>query len=145
MSDQNTQRAEVIAKTKAQIACIKKLTDSRYYGIIKGDRSSELQIMLKKLETLENKLEKNTFDVSIVGLEKTGKSTFANAFMGIDILPTKDARCTYTATNICYGNDDKAEVKFFTRDEFNENFFTRLTSIEAGIEGMPDNWYDWNE
>ncbi|MBR5091128.1 MAG: dynamin family protein [Ruminiclostridium sp.] len=141
MADQNTQRIEVINRTRAQIECVKKLTDPRYYSIIGGDRTSELQIMLKKLEALCSKLERNTFDVSIVGLEKTGKSTFANAFMGIDILPTKDARCTYTATNICYGNDDKAEVKFFSKEEFNENFFVRLNSIGIQIEGLPDNWY----
>ena len=141
MADQNTQRIEVINRTRAQIECVKKLTDPRYYSIIGGDRTSELQIMLKKLEALCSKLERNTFDVSIVGLEKTGKSTFANACMGIDILPTKDARCTYTATNICYGNDDKAEVKFFSKEEFNENFFVRLNSIGIQIEGLPDNWY----
>ena len=145
MADQNTQRTEVISKTRAQIECVRKLTDSRYHGIIGSDRTAELQIMLKKLEALCNKLERNTFDVSIVGLEKTGKSTFANAFMGIDILPTKDARCTYTATNICYGNDDKAEVKFFSKEEFNENFFIRLNSIGVQTDGMPDNWYDWDQ
>ena len=35
-----------------------------------------------------------------MGLEKAGKSTFINALIGLDILPTDGARCTYTITNI---------------------------------------------
>lgn len=136
---------EVIEKTKAEISCIKKLTDARYHGIIGNQRIDELNRMLRKLTVLESKLENNTFEVSIVGLEKSGKSTFANAFMGIDILPTKDARCTYTATSIRYGNDNKAEVKFFTYKEFNESFFNKLSLLGADISSFPDTWYDWSD
>lgn len=135
---------EVIEKTKAEISCIKKLTDARYHSIIGNHRIDELNRMLRKLTVLESKLENNTFEVSIVGLEKAGKSTFANAFMGIDILPTKDARCTYTATSIRYGNDNKAEVKFFTYEEFNESFFNKLSLLGSDVSSFPDTWYDWS-
>lgn len=137
-------KSEVIEKTKAEISCIKKLTDARYHSIIGNQRVDELNRMLRKLTVLESKLENNTFEVSIVGLEKAGKSTFANAFMGIDILPTKDARCTYTATSIRYGNDNKAEVKFFTYEEFNESFFNKLSLLGSDVSSFPDTWYDWS-
>lgn len=136
---------EVIEKTKAEISCIKKLTDARYHSIIGNQRVDELNRMLRKLTVLESKLENNTFEVSIVGLEKSGKSTFANAFMGIDILPTKDARCTYTATSIRYGNDNKAEVKFFTYEEFNESFFNKFSLLGSDVSSFPDTWYDWSD
>ena len=138
-------KSDVIEKTKAEISCIKKLTDVRYHSIIGSQRIDELNRMLRKLIVLESKLENNTFEVSIVGLEKSGKSTFANAFMGIDILPTKDARCTYTATSIRYGNDNKAEVKFFSYDEFNDSFFSKLSMLGLDVSSLPDTWYDWTE
>lgn len=143
MSNSISIKNEVIEKTKAEISCIKKLTDARYHSIIGNQRIDELNRMLRKLTVLESKLENNTFEVSIVGLEKSGKSTFANAFMGIDILPTKDARCTYTATSIRYGNDNKAEVKFFTYSEFNDSFFNKLSMLKLDVPSFPDTWYDW--
>lgn len=143
MSNAMSVKSEVIEKTKAEISCIKKLTDARYHSIIGNQRIDELNRMLRKLTVLESKLENNTFEVSIVGLEKSGKSTFANAFMGIDILPTKDARCTYTATSIRYGNDNKAEVKFFTYSEFNDSFFNKLSMLKLDVSSFPDTWYDW--
>ena len=79
----------------------------------------------------------------MVGIPGSGKSTFANAFMGIDILPTKDARCTYTATSIRYGNDNKAEVRFFSYTEFNDSFFNKLSMLKLDVSAFPDTWYDW--
>ena len=100
-------RNTVLEKVRAEIECVKKLTDYKYQELIGQDRGLKLKTMLNKLMSIESKLDTSSFEVSIVGLEKSGKSTFANAFMGIDILPTKDARCTYTATRICYGFKEK--------------------------------------
>ena len=98
--EQSAKRQEAINRTEKEIGCIKALIDPRYTELIGIERTANLRNMLAHLEVLHKKLVNNTFEVSIVGLEKSGKSTFANAFMGIDILPTKDERCTYTTTSI---------------------------------------------
>ena len=35
-----------------------------------------------------------------VGLEKSGKSTFGNALLQLDVLPNEFQRCTFTTTTI---------------------------------------------
>lgn len=83
----------------------------------------------QECERLYRKLDKNEFEIAIVGLEKAGKSTFANALMGNKILPDADERCTYTSTCIKYGND-KAVVKFFTEKEFDQKLRDNLAAME---------------
>lgn len=79
----------------------------------------QLKIYQKKCEKLYHKLDKNEFEIAIVGLEKAGKSTFGNALMENRILPDADERCTYTSTYIRYGQD-RAVVKFFKSLEMDE-------------------------
>lgn len=79
-------------------------------------------------ERLYRKLDKNEFEIAIVGLEKAGKSTFANALIGNHILPDADERCTYTSTCIKYGSN-RARVKFFTQQEFDISFREKLDSM----------------
>ena len=139
------QRKMAIDRTDSEISCIEKLTDAKYQELIGGKRSGELKQMLASLRILRDKLDQSLFEVSIVGLEKSGKSTFANAYMGADILPTRDARCTYTATSICYGAENSAEVSFYSEEEFNEEFFAKLKPLALNAEEYPLRWTEWNK
>jgi len=76
-----------------------------------------------------HKLESNEFEIAIVGLEKAGKSTFANALIENYILPSAPERCTFTATRLIHGND-KAMIEFYTEIEFDEIFQQILIDIE---------------
>ena len=80
---------------------------------------SKLKTYRKKCDKLYTKLDKNEFEIAIVGLEKAGKSTFGNALMGNNVLPNADERCTYTSTCIRYGQD-RAVVTFLNASEVNE-------------------------
>jgi hypothetical protein len=59
------------------------------------------------------RLEKGEFRIAVVGLEKAGKSTFVNAWLGYDLLPAKTERCTFTTTQI-YSVQNAAEQRFET-------------------------------
>jgi len=131
MEDYVLELKEYSRKLKFQIAGINKILAINSYGLIEKDIENQLLNLKSKAKVLENKLNNNEFEIAVVGLEKTGKSTFANAIMGNNILPSKDARCTYTATCIRYG-EDKAKVEFFTRDEFENGFREKLALL--GIE-----------
>lgn len=62
--------------------------------------------------------------------------------MGNDVLPTKDARCTYTATSIRFGTENDAQVDFYSDAQFNEEFHRKLNLL--GIEN-PQHWSEWSK
>lgn len=123
------EKAVYSAKLERQISTINRILNIESCGLIDMTVEENLQKIRKKAEFLKRKLDKNEFEIAIVGLEKAGKSTFANALMGNDILPAKEARCTYTSTRICSGSDT-ATVHFFTTDEFNKKFREQLREMK---------------
>lgn len=93
-------------------------------------------IQYNKLKEIKNrnlkyqqKLISEEFEVAIVGLEKAGKSTFANALIDNDVLPSAPERCTFTTTRLVSGSD-RAIVEFYTETEFEEIFQKMLEEIE---------------
>ncbi len=70
-----------------------------------------------------NRLEKGEFRIAVVGLEKSGKSTFINAWLESNLLPTASERCTYTTTQIysvTNPNDQRLEVIPKTEEHFRQ-------------------------
>ncbi len=94
---------------------------------------TELTKIKKEGEVLQKKFLNNEFEIAVVGLEKAGKSSFSNAFIENDILPTDDGRCTYTSTCIKYSKSDKANITFYSKEEFNRDFVDKLSKV--GISG----------
>lgn len=64
------------------------------------------------LKQLGSKVDNDTFKIQIVGTFKNGKSTFINALLGEDILPTKVVPCTAVINEIKYGETKKAILNF---------------------------------
>jgi GTPase Era involved in 16S rRNA processing len=67
------------------------------------------------------RLKKREFRIAVVGLEKAGKSTFINAWLECDLLPSKAARCTFTTTQIysvVNDTDQKLVVQTKTEEQF---------------------------
>lgn len=129
-----------IAKLGSQISSVTQILKMNSQGLIKEELREKLSDFKEKAETIKDKLEKNEYEIAIVGLEKAGKSSFANALIRSNILPSKDARCTYTSTCIRYGEESKAVIKFFTRNEFNRDFKKNLK--EMGIQGYENISFD---
>lgn len=80
-----------------------------------------LQSLSAPIEKLMSRLQKGEFRIAVVGLEKAGKSTFVNAWLGSDLLPAKPARCTFTTTQIYSVQHDAEqclETIPKTRDEY---------------------------
>ena len=102
------------------------------YGIIDPDTRSKLIELQTNIKELHKRIEDNRFEIAIVGLEKAGKSTFANALIGFDMLPTKEERCTYTSSCVKHAESTYAEVEFFSPEEFNERFRSNLESLGVG-------------
>ena len=128
MSNFKEQKNEEIAKLDKVNIFLEKILDSEV-SILQGDEDSKLRSILNKNKTYLRKLRKNEFEIAIVGLEKAGKSTFANALIKSNILPSADERCTFTSTRLVYGSEDKAVIKFYTESEFNAIFQSMLKDI----------------
>ena len=89
-----------------------------------------LEKLARSNEKMISKLKKQEFTVAVVGLEKAGKSTLANALLNLIVLPEYTERCTYTITEIRAGSSDTAEVYFYSKDKFEKNFQQMLKEIE---------------
>ena len=75
--------------------------------------------------------DKPSHTICIVGLEKAGKSTFINALLGYELLPTASERCTQIRTvlkPLLEDGDQQlfATVKFYNDQEF-RLFFDKMT------------------
>lgn len=105
----------------------------QHTGLFDMGMLKHLRTYREKCEKLYKKLDKNKFEIAIVGLEKAGKSTFGNALMENRILPDADERCTYTSTCIRYGQD-RAVVRFFNSREMDEVLRGYLQTL--GVENV---------
>jgi GTPase SAR1 family protein len=81
---------------------------------------NDIKKTLSKLKQLNNK---QSHTICIVGLEKAGKSTFINALLGYQLVPTAAERCTQVRTVLKPPLEDGdhqlfATVKFYDDEEF---------------------------
>lgn len=65
-----------------------------------------------RLKQLGEKVSSDSFKIQIVGTFKNGKSTFINALLGEDILPTRVLPCTAVVNEIKYGESKSAVLHF---------------------------------
>ena len=113
---------------------VKSITDSvlelsKKHEIVDSETEDKIQKYYMINDNCLEKLEKRIFEVAIIGLEKAGKSSFANALIEKNILPSKPGRCTFTSTQLKYGENDEAFIEFHTRNEFNKYIFWPLLEL----------------
>ncbi len=135
MADFETERQEYKKKVQKQKEAIANLLTlaQQHSTLFDHNILRQLENYHSKCEKLYRKLDKNEFEIAIVGLEKAGKSTFGNALMENRILPDADERCTYTSTCIRYGQN-RAVVKFFNNHEMDEVLRGYLKTL--GVENV---------
>lgn len=112
---------------------IRSILELKSNRIVDTEMCRKLTDLQKKAQTLLPKLKKNEFEIAVVGLEKAGKSTFSNALIGKELLPTDDQRCTFTSTCVRpaqEGEQDSVEVFFYTEREFEESLQDKLKLLE---------------
>lgn len=131
-ADVSPEKIEYIGKLDEQISAIDRILKMDSGTVVGGELRKQLKSIKAEAEMVLRKLKNNEFEIAVVGLEKAGKSTFANALMKNNLLPAKDARCTFTSTQIEYsgdGRDDSAAVSFYTGDEFDSDFKDKLCKL----------------
>lgn len=101
--------------------------------VIRYEERDRFDKLVNANDKLIEKLRLREFTVAVVGLEKAGKSTLANALLKMALLPEYTERCTYTTTEIRAGNEDIAEIYFYSKEKFEENFRRMLN--DTGWQG----------
>lgn len=132
MENMTTEKQAYIKKLGQQITAMGRILGMDSGSVLSGEAKARLQNLKEEAERLKRKLETNEFEIAIVGLEKAGKSTFANALMQkSNLLPTDDQRCTFTSTLITYdGRGESASVSFYSSEKFNRDFRDKLSKLD---------------
>jgi len=123
------EKASLINEIDRTSSLINKLINNVDLELLNSQQLEKLKNYSEKNKKLKHKLESNEFEIAIVGLEKAGKSTFANALIDNYVLPSAPERCTFTTTRLVSGSD-KATVEFYTEAEFNQIFQDMLLELE---------------
>lgn len=125
----DTQKQTILNNISQSNEIIELILNNQNLDIASAEQINKLRQILAKNKIFQHKLNSNEFEVAIVGLEKAGKSTFANALIGNNILPSAPERCTFTSTRLVSGAD-KATVQFYTEAEFEHIFQEMLKEID---------------
>jgi hypothetical protein len=96
------------------------LSQARQAGVT-DEHIQRLEQAGSAAEKLMRRLDKGEFRIAVVGMEKAGKSTFVNAWLGCDLLPAKTERCTFTTTQI-YSVSSDAEQRLETEPKTAKDF-----------------------
>ena len=116
-------REHFIEKLEKMSEVFKEIREKdRRREVIRYEERDKFNKLVKANEVLLEKLRLREFTVAVVGLEKAGKSTLANALLKVVLLPEYTERCTYTTTEIRASNEDIAEIYFYGKEKFEENF-----------------------
>jgi GTPase SAR1 family protein len=100
---------------------------------ITPEQKATLQKLGEPAEKLMHRLQNGEFRIAVVGLEKAGKSTFVNAWLGSDLLPAKAARCTFTTTQI-YSVQDPNEQRLETLPKTDEQYQAYQEDLREQIQ-----------
>ncbi|MBK1987636.1 dynamin family protein [Sphaerospermopsis aphanizomenoides BCCUSP55] len=118
----------VIEYKKVERTLIDDLTKLRGYSEkLKLNKSVEL------IDEVLNRIAERTFSVAIVGEFKRGKSTFINALLGKEILPSDILPCSATLNRVTYGVTPSVKIIFKNGREEQipidnlTNYVTKLT------------------
>lgn len=67
------------------------------------DPTERLQNLLKDIRSKAEKVKEDRFNIMIAGESKSGKSTFINAYLGVELLPMDVKQCTSAIVEIKWG------------------------------------------
>ncbi len=106
--DYKSRKNEVLASYDTVEALVAEL---QAYAIKIGlpDPTERLQNLLKDIRGKAEKVKADRFNIMIAGESKSGKSTFINAYLGVELLPMDVKQCTSAIVEIKWG--EKFSVK----------------------------------
>lgn len=111
ITDYNKRKDEVLAVYDKFKAMTKELEDMLKNAEIPSPLI-RCKASLDAAERKANDIREDKFRLMIAGEAKAGKSTFINAYLGIEILPMDIKQCTSSIVEIVYGEEFKLEATY---------------------------------
>jgi len=107
---------ERISQVRAQISsCLNNIANTIHQSEIAGDSSSGKLSLSRDIEDIQlasKNISQGVFRLLVLGDMKRGKSTFLNALIGENLLPSDVNPCTALLTILRYGSEKKVTIHF---------------------------------
>jgi replication fork clamp-binding protein CrfC len=115
-TDQFINDLDRVSQVRAEISvCLSKIADTINQAELAGDTSSGKLSLTRDIEDIKaasKNLSQGVFRLLILGDMKRGKSTFLNALIGENLLPSDVNPCTALLTILRYGVEKKVTIHF---------------------------------
>ncbi|MGL4848152.1 MAG: dynamin family protein, partial [Clostridium sp.] len=82
-----------------------------------------ISLDVEALESIKEKVVNKDYVVSIIGSMKAGKSTFVNSILGKDLMPSENAACTLTTTEIV-----DSKIEFSLEKIYDDGEITKIST-----------------
>ena len=104
ITDYKSRKNEVLSSHKKLESLIKEIIDNAQRANMPNPLE-RLDPLLIDIRDKVKKVEKDQFRLMIAGESKSGKSTFINAYLGVELLPMDVKQCTSAIIEIKNGNE----------------------------------------
>ncbi|MBD2362318.1 dynamin family protein [Anabaena minutissima FACHB-250] len=115
-TDRFIEDLERVAQVRSEMAmCLQHLSETINKAELDGESSSgklSLERDLEDIDIASKNLKKGVFRLLVLGDMKRGKSTFLNALIGENLLPSDVNPCTAVLTVLRYGSEKKVTIHF---------------------------------
>jgi replication fork clamp-binding protein CrfC len=115
-TDKFIQDLERVSQVRSEMAvCLQNLSETINKAELEGESISgklSLERDLEDINVASNNLKKGVFRLLVLGDMKRGKSTFLNALIGENLLPSDVNPCTAVLTVLRYGAEKKVTIHF---------------------------------
>lgn len=108
------------------------------------DPIEHLEVLLRDIRSKAEKVKEDRFNIMIAGESKSGKSTFINAYLGIELLPMDVKQCTSAIVEIKYGKEFSIVATYadgrqetITGDEEVREFLKRNAALDDEYRDIP--------
>jgi len=122
------------------------ITELRDYAekINLPDPTEHLGTLLADIRGKAEKVKADRFNIMIAGESKSGKSTFINAYLGVELLPMDVKQCTSSIVEIKYGETFSVRATYadgrqitITGDEEARDFLKKNASLDDDYRDIP--------
>lgn len=141
--DYKSRKNEVLASYEIAEELI---TELRNYAkeINLPDPVENLGVLLADIRSKAEKVKADRFNIMIAGESKSGKSTFINAYLGVDLLPMDVKQCTSSIVEIKYGETFSVRAtyadgrqKTISGDEEAREFLKKNAALDDDYRDIP--------
>lgn len=141
--DYKSRKNEVLSSYNTLEELIADLQD--YAGRINlPDPTERLGTLLADIRSKAKKVEADKFNIMIAGESKSGKSTFINAYLGVELLPMDVKQCTSAIVEIKYGESFSVRATYadgrqttITGDEEAREFLKKNAALDDDYRDIP--------